>query len=114
MKRILFLTAALICMLNFTAAAQTNKKQVTPPSDGPSGFTYDFDKTNELIIERLSKPTAENLDVKTLIDDSSFPVLAKGQTIDTDYKRKIALWVETHPTLVINALKNRKDVVRPF
>jgi len=114
MKRILFLTAVLICILNFTAAAQTNKKQVTPPSDAPSGFTYDFDKTNELIIDRLSNPTVANEDVKVLIDEPSFPIRAKGQTIDQDYKKKIAIWVETHPSLVINALKNRKDVVRPF
>lgn len=114
MKRILFLTALFILALQFPSFAQTNKKAVTPPSDASSGYTYDFDKTNELIIERIANPSSANEDVKTIVEEKSFPKLNKGETITADYKKKIAAWVEKNPNLIISVLKNRKDIVRPF
>ena len=113
MKRVLFLTAVLICSLQYSSVAQTSKK-VTPPSDAASGYTYDFDKTNDLIIERLLHPTTSNNDVQIIIDEKTFPKLNKGQSIDADYKKKLASWIEKNPNLIINNLKNRKDIVHPF
>lgn len=114
MKQILFLTTLFIFALQFSSSAQTNKKASTPPSDAPSGYTYDFDKTNELIIERLSNPSSVNEDVKIIVEEKSFPKLNKGASIDTDYKKKVAAWVEKNPDLIISVLKNRKDIVHPF
>ncbi len=114
MKRIFFLTTLFICALQLSSFAQTNKKTSTPPSDAATGYTYDFDKTNELILERLSNPTQANTDVQALIDEPSFPILSKGEKINPEYKKKVGSWVESHPALVIAVLKNRKDVVRPF
>ncbi|MBA3680844.1 MAG: hypothetical protein H0W73_06715 [Bacteroidetes bacterium] len=114
MKRILFLTVLFICALQFSSVAQTDKKAVTPPSDASTGYTYDFDKTNDLIIERLSHPTSANDDVQALVEEPGFPKLNKGEKITLDYKKKVASWVESHPALVIAVLKNRKDIVHPF
>ena len=114
MKRILFLTALFICALQFSSFAQTNKKAVTPPSDAASGYTYDFDKTNDLIIARLSNPSSANEDVKAIVEETSFPKLNKGAIIDAAYKKQVAAWVEKNPNLIISVLKNRKDIVHPF
>lgn len=114
MKRILLLTFLFICTLQFSSFAQTSKKAVTPPSDAASGYTYDFDKTNDLIIERLSNPSSHNEDVKVIVEEKSFPKLKIGAAIDADYKKKVAAWVEKNPNLIISALKNRQDIVHPF
>jgi len=113
MKRSIFLTAVLICTLQFSFFAQTNKKAPLP-TDVPTGYTYDFDKTNELIIERLSSPNNSNEDVKVVVEEKSFPKLNKGEKINTDYKKKLAAWIEKNPALIISALKNRKDIVHPY
>jgi len=52
MKNKIKITALLIAMFAFTATinAQSTEKKPTPPSDALSGFTYDFDKAQSLII----------------------------------------------------------------
>lgn len=113
MKKSILLTAALICSLQFSFFAQTNKK-VSPPSDASTGFTYNFDKTNELILERLSNPNESNVDLKPITEAQGFPVLLVGQQINADYKKKLAAWVEKNPVLIISTLKNRKDIVQAY
>ncbi len=113
MKRSVFLTSVLICFLQFSFFAQTNKKSI-PPSDAASGYTYDFDKTNELVLERISNPNTSNADVKPIVNETSFPKLNSGATIDADYKKKVADWIEKHPDLIISTFKNRKEIVHTF
>jgi uncharacterized protein YjaZ len=113
MKRSIFLTSALVFALQFSFFAQTNKK-VTPPSDASTGFTYDFDKTNDLIIERLSNPNKSNEDVKVIVEEKSFPKLNKGENIDTDFKKKVAVWIEKNPNLIISSFKYRSEIVHPY
>jgi hypothetical protein len=113
MKKAIFLASVLICTMQSSIFAQTNTK-VNRPSDASSGYTYDFDKAYELIIERLSNPTKLNEDVKTITDEKSFPKLKVGQTIDADYKKKLGAWIENNPSIIISALKNRKEIVHSF
>lgn len=113
MKRSIFLTSVLILTLQFSFFAQT-KKKVTPPSDAPSGYVYDFDKTNALIIERLSNPNSSNEDAKIIVEEKTFPKLNKGQTIDADYKMRLASWIEKNPNLIISTFKNRNEIVHPY
>jgi hypothetical protein len=113
MKKSVFFTSALIVTLQFSFFAQTNKK-VTPASDAASGYTFDFDKTNELLIERLANPNKFNEDAKIIIEEKSFPKLIQGEKIDSDYRKKVAAWVEKNPTLIISNFKNRKEIVYTY
>ena len=113
MNRSIFFTSILMLALQLSFFAQTNKK-VTPPSDASSGYTYDFDKTNELIIERLVNPNKSNADVMVLIEEKSFPKLKQGDTVDADFKKKVAVWVEKNPNLIISNFKNRKEIVHAY
>ncbi|MDO9000710.1 MAG: hypothetical protein Q7W45_13160 [Bacteroidota bacterium] len=113
MKKSIFLTSILICALQFSFFAQT-KQKASAPSDATTGYTYDFDKANELIIERLSNPTESNKDVQTITEEKSFPKLTVGQKIDADYRKKLAEWVEKNPSLIISTLKNRKEIVYTY
>lgn len=113
MKRPIFFSFVMVCALQFSFFAQSDKKS-PPPSDATIGFTYDFDKTNELIVERLSDPNTSNQDVQILIEEKSFPKLGKGETLDLNYRKKIAVWVEKNPNLIISTLKNRKNIVQAY
>jgi len=103
----------LVCNISFFAQESKQVKN-TPPSDAPSGFTYDFDKTQNLIVDRLSNPNEFNKDVQILISASDFPVLKTGETINSAYREKIRIWMEKNPTLIINTLKHRNDIVKPY
>ncbi len=113
MKRPIFLISVLVCALQFSFNAQTNKKTI-PPSDAATGFTYDLEKAVNLIVNRLVDPSISNQDVKLIIDEPSFPKLNNGEKIDSDYTKKISKWVEKNPNLIISTLKNRKDVVYAY
>ena len=103
-------------LINITINAQVNseKKTTVLPSDVSSGFTYDFDKTISLITERITNPAKSNADVQVFLDQPDFPVLAKGKTIDAAYKDELRKWMEKNPTLIINTLKPRKDIVTQY
>lgn len=114
-----FKIAALVIgafLINTTIDAQTNseKNATTHPSDVSSGFTYDFDKTISLITERLTNPTSSNADVQVFLNQPDFPVLGKGKSIDASYKDELRKWMEKNPTLIINTLKTRKDIVTQY
>ena len=113
MKKAILLASVLICTMQSSIFAQTNTK-VIRPSDVSSGYTYDFDKANELIIDRLLNPTKSNEDVKTITEEKSFPKLNVGQTINADYKKKLGAWIEANPNIIISALKNRKEIVHQY
>src|SRR4051812_37961849 len=77
-------------------SAQSNSKNVqsAPLSDTPSGYTYDFNKTRDLIIERITDPKTSNAEAQTFLNASDFPAAPKGKTIDAAYKDKIKQWME--------------------
>jgi hypothetical protein len=107
--------ALLVLAVAFTNQTRAqNKTHSSPPTDVATGFTYDFDKTRDLIIERVTDPKPSNLDVQVLLDQPDFPVPPKGKIIDAGYKDKLRNWMEKNPSLIINTLKNRKDIVTPF
>jgi hypothetical protein len=113
MKRSIFLTLLLICTLQISFFAQTNKK-ANLPSDATTGYTYDFDKANDLIIDRLSNPNNSNEDAKVIVEEKTFPKLNKGEKINDDYKKRVAIWIEKNPAIIISTLKNRKDIVHTY
>ena len=94
--------------------AQENKTVSPPPSDATTGFTYNFDKAKNLIIERLTKPEVSNEDAQALISENTFPKIGKNEKIDSVFIDKLNSWIEKNPDLIIKAFKNRKDVVQQF
>ncbi len=113
MKKSIILSAALICTLHVSFFAQSNSP-VIPPSEAPHGYTYDFDKVNAIIIERLVKPSSANEIASVLIAEISFPKLVKGTEIDQEYKKNIVKWIESHQALIISTFKNRNDIVQSY
>ena len=111
MKKVIALSVFLMLSLSFKAQ---NNKQSPPPSDVSQGFTYDFDKVNQLIIDRLMNPNADNEDAKIIIEHTSFPKLKGAKMIDDVYKQKIAIWIESNPDLIISTFKHRKNIVQAF
>jgi hypothetical protein len=93
-----------------------NTKEAKPvvASDVNAGYTYDFDKANKLIIERITNPNTTNTDVQVFLDQPDFPKLPKGKTIDATYKEHLSKWMEKNPDLIINTLKSRKDIVTQY
>ena len=107
---------AVLFLFAVNLQAQDNSKPLKnpPPSDAVTGYTYDFDKTQSLIIERIITPKTTNADVQVFLDQPDFPLLAKGKSIDDVYKDKLRVWMEKNPNLILNTLKNRSDIVHPF
>lgn len=95
-------------------AQNATKSNQTIASDAPSGFTYDFNKTMDLIIERITSPSKNNADVKVFLDQKDFPAPPANKTIDASYKEQLRVWMEKNPTLIINTLKPRKDIVTQY
>ena len=113
MKRPIFLISVMVCALQFSFVAQTNKKS-SAPSDAVTGFTYDLDKAVNLIVDRLANPSLANEDVKLIVEEKSFPKLNNAEKIDSVYMKKLSAWVEKNPNLIISTLKNRKEVVQSY
>ena len=113
MKKSVFITAALVCSLQISVFAQTNN-EIMPPSEAPHGFTYDFDKVNAIIIDRLVKPSSANEIASVLVEETNFPKLVKGSEIDQEYKKNIVKWIESHQALIISTFKNRNDIVQSY
>jgi hypothetical protein len=113
LKTLALIVALFSANLAFSQTQKTAVKK-TPPSDQPSGYTYDFDKTQHLILDRLNNPGAFNADVQPLLNDKDFPVLTKGQSPDAAFLSNLRTWMEKHPDLIINTLKNRNDIVHPY
>ena len=108
-----FLTFTFIAMFSFNSIAQSNSNTV-PKSDEPHGFTFDFDKVNASIIDRIKNPTQANDYIKVITENKSFPILLKGKKFDDTFSLKIKYWIETHQSIVIAVFKQRKDIVQEF
>jgi hypothetical protein len=112
LKFAILFSAILGCSTSFAQTAKAQTK--TPmPSDAVSGYTYDFNLTSELILSRISKPSAVNQDAQPLLDAPDFPAY-KGKVINELFKNSLREWMEKNPALIINTLKHRKDIVTPF
>jgi hypothetical protein len=109
----IFLTFTFIAMFSFNSIGQSNSTSV-PSSDEPHGFTFDFDKVNASIIERIKNPTESNEYIKVITEDKSFPRLLRGEKFDETFILKIKEWIETHQSIVIAVFKQRKDIVQEF
>lgn len=108
------LTLMLITFSLATKAQNSSKSNQTIASDAPSGYTYDFDKVMNLITSRIEAPKKENADAQVFLNSTDFPALPKSKLIDATYKEQIKIWMEKNPTLIINTLKSRKDIVTQF
>lgn len=111
LKTIAFL---LVLFSAFTVSAQKKTEKTTPPSDVSSGYTYNFEKAKARILDRLTNPNVSNEDAQMLISQSTFPQLGKDMKMDKTYHEKLNLWIEQNPNLIINAFKNRTDIVQQF
>ena len=99
--------------ISFFSQAQNNNK-IKAPSDIEHGFTFDFDKTNDLILDRLSNPNASNEDVLTIIENKTFPKPVNPKMLNEIQKKEIAEWIESHPDLIISTFKHRKNMVHEY
>ncbi len=113
MRFSIFLTFTFMAMFSFNSIAQSNSNSL-PKSDESHGFTFDFDKVNASIIDRIKNPTEANDYVKVITEDNSFPNLLKGEKFDDAFSLKIKYWIETHQSIVIAVFKQRKDIVQEF
>lgn len=95
-------------------AQDASKVTQTISSDISGGFTYDFNKTMDLIIERITAPSKNNADIKVFLDQKDFPAPPANKTIDAAYKDQMKTWMEKNPNLIINTLKSRKDIVTQY
>jgi hypothetical protein len=108
------LTALFVIGLQIANYAQQKARPATPASDAATGYTYDFDKARELIIDRVTNPGNMNADANVIVSEKTFPVLAKETKPDNAYLEKVREWMEKNPEMIINAFKNRKDIVQQF
>lgn len=103
-----------ICAFSTTMHAQSNAKQVTPPSDALSGFTYDFNKVMTLITERIATPSTNNAEAQVFLDHKDFPKIPANKINHSESRDQIRIWMEKNPDLIINTLKHRKDIVTQY
>lgn len=103
---------ALFCTNNLNA--QNNKVVGTPPSDVPTGYTYDFEKAQRIIISRQVQPDNTNADAQAIIDSKDFPKLGNGSEATKEYLEKLRKWMEINPTVIIQALKSHKEIVQQY
>ena len=113
MKYQFFLIFTVIVMFQFNSLAQENTKTM-PSSDEPHGFTFDFDKVNASIIDRLKNPTELNAYIKVITEDKSFPKLLPNEILSESFYLSLKKWIETHQSNVIAVFKHRKDIVQEF
>ena len=113
MKYHIFLIFTLIVMFQFNSLAQDNTTTM-PSSDEPHGFTFDFDKVNASIIDRLKNPTEQNAYIKVITEDKSFPKLLPNEILSESFYLSLKKWIETHQSNVIAVFKHRKDIVQEF
>jgi hypothetical protein len=99
--------------ISFFSQAQNNNK-IKAPSDLEHGFTYDFDKANELVIDRLINPCSSNEDVAIIIENKTFPKPVNPKILNESQKKEIAEWIESHPDFIISALKHRENIVHEY
>jgi hypothetical protein len=116
MKHCLKISGLFLALLFSTEIvnAQTDAKKINPPSDAPSGYTYDFNKVMNLITERIATPTKSNADAQAFLDANDFPAAPANKVIDANYKDQLRIWMEKNPNLIINTLKHRKDIVTQY
>lgn len=109
--------ALFLLLLAFSASSFSQNKEsakTTPPSDAPSGFTFDYQKTIEIIIERQVSPSKSNQDVQIILDQKDFPSLKTGEVADSKYKEILGAWIIANQSIIINTLKNRKNIVTQY
>ena len=111
MKKLIAITV--FFSISFFSQAQNNIK-IKAPSDIEHGFTYDFDKTNDLILDRLTNPNDSNADASKIIDNITFPKPPNIKAISEFQKKEIAEWIENHPDLIISTFKHRKNIVHEY
>jgi hypothetical protein len=95
-------------------AQNKSGEKTTPPSDVSSGYTFDYNKTIDLIIEREITPQKSNEDVQIILNQKDFPVLQSGKVADAEYKELLGKWIIENQTLIINTLKGRTNIVTQY
>lgn len=110
LKLIFFTLVAFCIQTNLSAQNQTT----TPPSDAPSGYTYDFDLAKKIIIDRQLKPSNSNQVAQPIIDAKDFPKLKGQNDLNASYNDKLKEWMEKNPSLIIESLKSKNEIVKPY
>lgn len=116
MKRVI-LILTLLAGFNFVSQGQNQKniKQPSPPpSDALSGYTYDFDKAKIRILDRVNNPNVSNQDAEPIVSESTFPKVNKTTGIDKTFNEQLIDWMEKNPNVIINAFKNRTEIVHQY
>lgn len=113
LKIIGFVFSGILFSQALNAQNKSDTKTVAP-SDVSSGYTYDYNKVFELIIERIKEPKDSNTDVQIFLNQSDFPKLAHGKVIDPEYKEQLRKWMEKNSALIITTLKPRKDIITQY
>lgn len=99
-------------VINNDLKAQTAKAAL--PSDVSTGYTYDFNSAQRIIIERQVKPSVQNQDAQAIIDVKDFPKLTNKDQVNDAYLETLKLWMEKNPSVIIESLKSRKEIVQQY
>lgn len=116
MKQLTFLFGIVLSVFfaGKLSAQSSNTVPVVKPSDVPHGYTYDFDKAQRLILERLVQPSTANADVKPIVTSADFPKHTANTEVTKEYLEQLRIWMEKNPAIIIETLKPRKDIVQPY
>jgi hypothetical protein len=113
MKKMTFIIFAFLgVMIHTDLIAQTTKKPI--PSDAVTGYVYEFDAAQKLIIERQVNPTNQNVDVQAIIESKNFPKISDIKKVTDSDLEKLKVWMETNPSIIIETLKSRKEIVHAY
>lgn len=99
-------------MIHTDLSAQTSKKPI--PSDAVTGYVYEFDAAQKLIIERQVHPADQNADVQPIIESKNFPKISDLKKVTDSDLEKLKVWMESNPSIIIETLKSRKEIVHAY
>ena len=82
----------------------------TPPSDDPAyTFTYDIDEVQQIIFERINKPSEKNDYAKVVTADPTFPqVKGNSESAKAQFKKDVRAWIEANPDKIEKLLNEKK------
>lgn len=113
MKKLSFIIL-FVAAFSFTNELKSQTLNTTPPSDASTGYTYDFDLAKKIIIDRQLKPAKSNQVAQPIIDSKDFPKLKNQNELNAAYNDQLKAWMEKNPNVIIESLKSRNEIVKPY
>ncbi|MGE0567728.1 MAG: hypothetical protein AB7O73_07240, partial [Bacteroidia bacterium] len=122
MKRFIVFITVFLCfgVISSLNAQVTSNEQASAhpvkkaPSDQATGYTYDFELAQSLIVNCQIEPDSENQIALPITKQASFPKLKSKANLNDSYLENLKSWMEKNPDIIISTLKSREDIVHKF